>query len=401
MTRSRFIVYGDELLRLTDSYVLGQAESMPNFRAMYVGFRRNERLPMQESRVHILGGGGPSGLSRARFKLVGPGRALLARLAAKSPALVHAHFAPDAFNAIRLAKSLHVPLVVSLHGNGVMAPNFGVPWFYTQGRGQLQSSCSKFICVSEFVRRQAVLNGVPAEKTVVHHPGIDLDFYRREAEVVRSPLVLFAGRLVPENGCEDLVRAMARVQAEMPQARLVVIGAGPERPRLELRAESTLRNFQFLGEQPSSVLREWMNRATVFGGPCLAKQFGEAESFETDIMKAQAMGLPVVAYASEGIPETVAQGRTGLLGLESDLEALGENLLIVLRDDKLWRRMSDAAQYRAQQLFNIHAQARTLEAIYESAVSDFSRARVVRENRRSEGTGRHWSPSVLEASKSK
>jgi glycosyltransferase involved in cell wall biosynthesis len=369
-SRRTFIVYREDLLGASETFVRGQAESLSRFEPFYVGLRRRFGLNLPESRVHIVGGDGLAGkLQRARFKLAGPSPPLRSMLAAKSPALVHAHFGPDGCNAIALARALQVPLVVTFHGYDVTVDDTFLPRLYIQRRELLKAHAARFICVSEFIRKQAIAKGFPADKMVVHYTGIDLDAFHVRPMVSRSPVVLFVGRLAPKKGCEYLIRAMARVQGVMPAAQLIVIGDGPLRLQLERHAASVLKNFQFLGEQEPIAVRDWMNRATVLGAPSVIAESGDAEGFGMIFAEAQAMGLPVASFASGGIPEAVADEQSGFLVPERDDEALATKLLLLLGDRDLWTRMSKTGQARAKRLFDIRKQAPILENIYDVVLS--------------------------------
>jgi glycosyltransferase involved in cell wall biosynthesis len=235
----------------------------------------------------------------------------------------------------------------------------------------LKRQAAKFICVSEFMKAQAIAKGFPSGKTVVHYTGIDLRVFSADEAVSRSPVVLFVGRLVPKKGCEYLIRAMARVQEAMPEARLVVIGDGLLRREMEMQAASSLRSCEFLGEQKPEAVREWMNRAMVFGAPSVTATSGDAEGFGIVFAEAQAMGLPVVSFANGGIPEAVADEQTGFLVREKDHQALAAKILLVLGNRGLWMRMSQAGPVRAKRLFDIRTQAAGLENIYDAAISEW------------------------------
>ena len=105
-----------------------------------------------------------------------------------------------------------------------------------------------------------------------------------------------------------------------------------------------LKNFAFLGVQDAVAVRAWMNRATVFCTPSVSVESGAAEGFGMVFAEAQAMGLPVVSFASGGIPEAVADGQTGFLVSERDWQALGNKILLLLRNRELWTRFSKAGQ---------------------------------------------------------
>jgi glycosyltransferase involved in cell wall biosynthesis len=285
--------------------------------------------------------------------------------------LLHAHFGPDGCQAISLARALDIPLVVSLHGYDVTIDDDHLWRWYLRRRAPLQAHGARFICCSDFIRKQALAKGFPAEKTVVHYTGIDTDFFRPAPNVVRCPVVLFVGRLVPKKGCEYLIRAMARVQEVMPEIRLVVIGQGPLRKELEQQAAALLHNFEFLGERPPAAVRDWMNRAAVFSAPSVVAESGDAEGFGMVFAEAQAMGLPVVSFATGGIPEAVAHEQTGFLVSEQDWGALAAKLLVLLQNHDLWSQFSEAGPARVEALFNIRKQATILENIYESVLTDW------------------------------
>lgn len=370
MNSSRtIIVYRDDLLGASETFVLAQGESLRRFRPFYLGLRRCSGLGLPDRRVHIISRDGLLGKpQRARFKLMGPGRSLLAKLARMRPALIHAHFGPDACHAAPLAQALGIPLVVSFHGYDVTAADDHLPQRYVQHRDRLKQTGARFICVSDFVRRRVLAKGFPAEKTIVHYTGIDTQFFRAEPSVSRDPVVLFVGRLVPKKGCEYLIRAMAEVQGVMPEANLIVIGDGPLRQELERQAAAILKRFEFLGVQAPSVVRDWMNRARVFSTPSVIAESGDAEGFGMVFAEAQAMGLPVVSFASGGIPEAVAHEETGFLVRERDCEGLAAKLLLVLGNRDLWSRLSEAGRSRVLSLFDIRKQALRLEDLYEGVL---------------------------------
>ncbi|HXW14593.1 MAG TPA: glycosyltransferase [Terriglobia bacterium] len=383
-TKQTSIIYRDELLAASETFIPAQAGSLEHFRPLYVGLRRVQGLPLAESECHIISCGGVAGVvQRARFKLLGPDARLRRKLQQSSPALMHAHFAPDACNALALAESLRIPLLVSLHGYDITVGDQHHPAAYRWRRERLRAQASRFLCVSNFLRGKAIARGFPAAKTVVHYTGTDVDFFRPDPRVPRSPVVLFVGRLVPVKGCEYLIRAMTCVQRSAPEARLVVIGDGYLRPKLEQQAASSLRNFEFLGAQQPAAVRLWMNRASVLCTPSVSMESGYTEAFGMVFVEAQAMGLPVVSFASGGIPEAVAEGETGFLVKERDWQALANRLLRVLTDRDLWARFSQAGQSRVRTLFDIRKQAMALDSIYQQVLEEWNSTRGILKNQNS------------------
>ncbi|MGD0126625.1 MAG: glycosyltransferase [Terriglobia bacterium] len=370
------LIYRDELLGASETFIPAQAESLNHFRPFYLGLRQIPGLPLPEDRFHFISRSGLAGKgARVRFKLLGPSMALRRKLLDLSPVLVHAHFAPDACHVLALARALQVPLVASFHGYDLTVHDDHQTSLYLWRREKLKAQGSRFLCVSNFIHNRALEKGFPAEKTVVHYTGIDVDFFHPDPHIKRSPIVLFVGRLVPKKGCEYLVRAMADIQRVAPETKLMIIGDGPLRGALQELAAATVKHFEFLGAQKPAVVREQMNRATVFCTPSVVSETGDAEGFGMVFAEAQAMGLPVVSFDCASLPEAVADGETGFLVPERDWQTLAAKILLLLRDEDLWTRFSRAGESRIRWKFDIRKQAQALEVIYEQVIDEYCCAR--------------------------
>jgi colanic acid/amylovoran biosynthesis glycosyltransferase len=373
------IIYRDTLLPQSETFILSQAESLSSFTPFYVGARKVPGIEVPADRRLFVNDGGWLGRYREiRFKVFGrispEHRDALVR---RKPRLVHAHFGPDGVLAMTIARSLRIPLIVTLHGFDATArddaarKSFYSHRKYVKHRGDLIRNCSKVIAVSRFIAEKASQQGFPAENTVVHYIGVDIDEFQSTPGRVREPIVLFVGRLVDKKGCSYLIRAMAEVQRSMPDVELVIIGDGSLRGALEAEAKASLRKYRFLGAQPSPIVREWMGRAKVFSVPSITADSGDAEGFGIVFAEAQAMGVPVASFASGGIPEAVANGETGLLSPEKDWRSLARDIALLLREDDLWKRMSDLARRRVAEHFDLRKQTGVRPAFSRRSIADY------------------------------
>jgi glycosyltransferase involved in cell wall biosynthesis len=128
---------------------------------------------------------------------------------------------------------------------------------------------------------------------------------------VRDPVrpVFLANRnLQPLYNYPVILAAFAHIQAEVPEARLIIAGDGPEGPRLRaLVEERALRNVEFRGKLSHTAIIALYNEADVYlNAPNL-------DCFPGSILEAFAAGIPVVSSNVGGIRYIVAHGRTGLL----------------------------------------------------------------------------------------
>lgn len=365
------VVFRIQLLPASETFIVAQAAAMRRFSPYFVGWRRMAGIDVPPATSWTVDGGGVWGkLRELRFRYAGPTRAQVARLQARRPRLVYAHFAPDAHAAMQLAEQLKVPLVTALHGYDVTMSDQAMSATrlgreYLEGRTALQKKGALFLTCSAYVRQRGLAMGYPADRTVVHSIGVDVERFQPPSTGRREKTVLFVGRLVEKKGCGNLIEAMAEVQRRLPAAGLVVIGDGQLRFDYETLAAARGVCCHFLGTQPPAVVRDWMARAAIFCVPSVVAASGDAEGFGMVFIEAQAMGLPVVSTLSGGIPEAVVHGETGLLVTERDPAALAQAIVQLMQDDELWQRYSLAGRRRVLAQFNLAQQTRRLEDRFE------------------------------------
>ena len=369
------VVFRIQLLPPSETFIVAQAAAMRRFSPFFVGWRRMAGIELPEQTSWTVDGGGLRGkLRELRFRYVGPTREQVARLRARSPRLVYAHFAPDGHAAMQLAEQLGVPLVTALHGYDVTMSDKAIGATrlgreYLLGRARLQKKGALFLTCSAYVRRRGLEIGYPGERTIVHSIGVDVERFKPPTVRRREKFVLFVGRLVEKKGCGSLIEAMAQVQRRIPAAELVVIGGGPLRLAYEAQAAARGVRCRFFGSQPTTVVRDWMARAAIFCVPSVVAASGDAEGFGMVFIEAQAMGLPVVSTLSGGIPEAVMHGETGLLVSELNPAALAEAILQLMQNDELWQRYSAAGRRRVVDQFNLVRQTERLENVFEQLLA--------------------------------
>jgi colanic acid/amylovoran biosynthesis glycosyltransferase len=370
------LIFRIQLLPPSETFIVTQAAAMQQFSPYFVGWRRMAGIELPAETSWTVDGGGLRGkLRELRFRYAGPSTEQLARLRARAPRLVYAHFAPDAYAAMQLADRLGVPLVTALHGFDVTMTDQAIGATrlgreYLRGRAALQKMGALFLACSAFVRGRALELGYPAERTLVHSIGADIETFQPPAARLRQKIVLFVGRLVEKKDCGSLIDAMAEVGRHCPAAELVVIGGGPLLPHYEALAAALGVRCRFLGTQPSSVVRDWMALAAVFCVPSVVAASGDAEGFGMVFIEAQAMGLPVVSTFSGGIPEAVRHGETGLLVKERDPRGLAQAILRLLEGDELWQRFSLAGRRNVENHFNLAWQTARLEKVFERLLAE-------------------------------
>ncbi len=147
--------------------------------------------------------------------------------------------------------------------------------------------------------------------------------YKREAFVIPPPIEV--NRFHMSNDIEDYYLVLSRLMpykridlaieaCKRMNRRLIIIGDGPDRVRLEKMADDRI---EFLGRQPDKIVNYYAAR-------CRALLFPGEEDFGMAPLEANAAGRPVIAYRAGGAVETVVDGKTGVFFDQPNALALGE-----------------------------------------------------------------------------
>src|SRR5438876_2698098 len=179
--------------------------------------------------------------------------------------------------------------------------------------------------------------------------GIDLDVYRPGLAPIRhlrddNLNILFVGRLEKRKGLGDLLRAYRAMGSRVPRVRLIIVGDGPLRGRVESYiARHRLANVVMAGYVPDSVKPRYYNSADIFCAPATG-----AESFGIVLLEALASGLPVVATEVPGYMSVLEPGRDSITVPPKNWRELAASLVILARDPQLRTRLADYALEKAR-----------------------------------------------------
>jgi glycosyltransferase involved in cell wall biosynthesis len=213
---------------------------------------------------------------------------------------------------------------------------------------------SRFLTISHASARDIARHGIDPERIEVGYIGVELDAFEPRPDLRASePTILYLGRLKRYKRIEVVLDAVAKT----PEAVLEIAGDGDHRPALE-RAIATrgltdrVRLHGHVSEERKRELyqRAWVNVTA-----------SSAEGWALSVIEAAACGTPTAALAVGGLPESVDDGRTGLLA--SDPDDLAVRIQLILRDPELRDSLGAAALERAQAFTWDATARRTLEVI--------------------------------------
>jgi glycosyltransferase involved in cell wall biosynthesis len=295
-------------------------------------------------------------------------------LAARAKAdVIHAHgYKADIYEYLALRRA-GAPLVSTCH-----------TWYDTDRMLLLYGMADRFVlrsytrvvAVSEEVRQRLLKAGVREDRIRMVRNGIDLRPFREASASLRSELgvdgaliVGLVGRLAWEKGVDVFVRAAARVLAQMPEARFVVVGEGPDREKLqrlveELKVGDGVRMLGRREDMPG-----------VYASLDVMVSSSRQEGLPMAILEGMASGLPLVATAVGEVPTVVKDDRTGVLVPPDDAEALAAAIAGLLRDPERRRRLGAAARQLMEDEYSAERMTADYLRVYDEAIASSSASR--------------------------
>lgn len=170
--------------------------------------------------------------------------------------------------------------------------------------------------------------------------------------------------LISRKGIDILLRSFQVVHRKYPQARLVLVGDGPERHKFTALAGQlgVASKTVFAGNQPDPLpFYQHIMDINVLAS--------RSDAFGLAVLEAGSCGLPSIGANVDGIPESILEDQTGLLFLSEDISDLAEKMSTLLADAGLRRRLGDAARTVAVARFSIETYRHSIERIIRDQVS--------------------------------
>ena len=254
--------------------------------------------------------------------------------------LLHVHYAIPHASAAILArqiletKGIYIPVVTTLHGTDITLVGKD-PSFEPVVTHSINLS-DGITTVSESLKKDT-LEHFPIKKDIAVIPNfIDLEKFKKQKKDHFKKAIcpndekqlIHTSNFRKVKRIEDVLHTFAQVREKIP-AKLLLVGDGPERPKIEqlCRDLEISKCVHFLGKL--DAVEEVLSVADVFLMP------SEAESFGLAALEAMACEVPVISSNVGGLPELNLQGKTGFLSNVGDIKDMVEKTLIVLDDANL------------------------------------------------------------------
>jgi glycosyltransferase involved in cell wall biosynthesis len=209
---------------------------------------------------------------------------------------------------------------------------------------EIFESASVVVVSTQLIKSQVVDEHViPPEKIRVVPNYVDTAVFKPSGKPRNTKLVIYIGRLESQKNLFAFIEACAKVQ----DIKLIMVGEGSQRVKLEKLSAKLKLEAQFYGQVPNNRLPDLLNTAAVFVLPSYY------EGHPKSLIEAMATGIPVLGTDVPGIREAVEPGVTGMLsGTHAD--EMAETLRRLLDDEQLRADLGDAGARFAERHYSLH-----------------------------------------------
>jgi glycosyltransferase involved in cell wall biosynthesis len=275
-----------------------------------------------------------------------------------APALIHLNgIGPNVFFCRNAAQSLRVPLLVRV--NRELGPPSKHAVAGTLVTQVLQRAAWVIgVSAATLEQARAIAPAIATRSSLIYN-GVDSAADMPDAAPAGPPRILCLGRLAREKRFDLAIGALPAILQRSPAARLTVAGDGPERAALVAQAGAlgVAPAVEFIGWVAPDAVAPVIAAATVVVLP------SQSEGLPAVALQAAALGRPVVATRTGGLPEIVQHGDTGLL-VEPDGRGLAAAIVALLDDPAMARRLGRAAWRRAREVFDQQRCVDAYDALY-------------------------------------
>jgi len=278
-----------------------------------------------------------------------------------NPEIVHVQSLAVAVPAVISKKLYKTPYVLWGRGSDVYLPH----WSTKLTSKIAMKNADSVIALTEDMRQ--AMRSVYDRNIAVIPNGINLKEHTEKRPVKEvecfSKNVLFVGRLHPIKGVQYLLQAMKIVHEKMPDVKLILVGDGEERERLESLTDSLeiQECVEFVGRVPHERVTDYMNQSDIFVLPSLS------EGFPVTILEAMTCGLPIVATRVRGVLDIIENDINGYLVDSMNPEQIAWALQKILENEQLRENISSNNRDEAEK-YSWDKVVIRLEGIYQSTL---------------------------------
>jgi glycosyltransferase involved in cell wall biosynthesis len=259
-----------------------------------------------------------------------------------NPGIIHAHWMIPQGIIASMAKNNKIKLIATIHGSDLFPLKNSL--FKSLQRNVLKN-CDLCTANSEATKNELVKRFPEFKNKIIVIPmGVDVQLFNKKniksKRYSNKKIILFVGRLNEQKGIDYLIKAMPKVNESIKNAKLLIIGEGEYKIKLnELIKSMKIDNVELLGAASKKELADYYNLADVFVLPSITSRIG-TEGQGLVLLEAMACGTPVIGTYTGGIRFLIKNNENGMLVNERNEVELAKNIIKILSDGRLSSRLS-------------------------------------------------------------
>ncbi|QCR24591.1 N-acetyl-alpha-D-glucosaminyl L-malate synthase BshA [Pontibacter sp. SGAir0037] len=287
--------------------------------------------------------------------------------------VLHVHYAIPHASAAFMAKQIlktkgiHIPVITTLHGTDITLVGKDasfepvVTFSINQSDGVTAVSDSLRAETYNFFQIEKEIEVIPNFINLSKFKRQKKDHFRMAISPNNEKLLVHTSNFRSVKRIEDVIRIFAKVRERIP-SKLLLIGDGPERPKMEklCRELDICSDTRFLGKM--EAVEEVLSIADLFLMP------SEKESFGLAALEAMACEVPVISSNAGGIPELNVDGVTGFVSPVGAVDEMVKNALYILQDENLSRFKQNA--FNRAKDFDINTIVPLYEQYYQRIIDE-------------------------------
>ncbi|NMN07071.1 MULTISPECIES: TIGR04063 family PEP-CTERM/XrtA system glycosyltransferase [unclassified Novosphingobium] len=305
------------------------------------------------------------------------------------PDVLHAHSpALCGLAAVRAGKRLGLPVVYEIRafwedaavGNGTGREGSPRYWLTRQLENRVVAGADAVVTICQGLKDDLVARGVAPGKITIMPNGVDLALFGTppapdpaladQLGLGEGPVIGFLGSFYPYEGLDDMIAAMPAIVAQVPGARLLLVGGGPaaEALRAQAAASPAAHAIRFVGRVPHHEVDRYYALADVV---CYPRKAMRLTDLVTPLkpLEAMAQGKLVAASDVGGHRELIRDGQTGTLFAPDDPAALAAAMVALFARRSEWGQQRQVARAFVEQAHDWAANAARYLPVYQGLIA--------------------------------
>lgn len=268
---------------------------------------------------------------------------------AKTPGVIHIQWLSSVPEFKWLRDFFDCPLVASARGSQLTVYPYTRPGFKAIIKEAIQQ-VNYIHCVSEDMALACKQFGATPEKVFVNYNGINLQKFspREIAKTEKKFTMISVGAMMWRKGFQYQLQLVNMLLKQGRDVQLLLLGDGPDREGLQYSAHILKldQHVTFVGKIKPTELPDWLNRADVYVSTSIA------EGLANSAVEAIACGLPVVAFACEGMEEAVRQGNNGFILPVGAVQGIVDKIIYLIDNSNERMKMGSSSRQHAVENFD-------------------------------------------------